>query len=204
MSSAAAQRFAARYGLDDLLKAPVADEQCPSAPVPHQHPGPPSSTPEDIVCNDLTGGCPRCPTCPSELAQVGDEQGLFDVLPELAIENLSVSIDPWAQGIARLQAMASLNGFSQRQWAWVQYGCAALQASHGTELRRLGWTTEDAFGIHPEVGGHAVHCYGLGVLLRDSRVVELTDKFARIRLRSGGHQTFTRVPNILAVPIWLA
>lgn len=69
-------------------------------------------------------------------------------------------------------------------------------------MRQLGWSVEDAFGIHPEVPGTAVHCYGLGVMLGDSHVVEMTDSFARIEMRNGVRQTFKRSSILEAVPIW--
>ncbi len=110
--------------------------------------------------------------------------------------------DAWAAGIAHLQKMPPLDGFSFPQWRRVQQGCATLLASHGKEMRRLGWTAEDGFGVHPDVPVAGVHCYGLGIVLGDSRVIEMTDKFARLLLRSGVTQSFTRLPSPWAVPIW--
>ena len=110
--------------------------------------------------------------------------------------------DPWASAIARLQSLAPLEGFPPARWNLVQHGCLSLFNSHAAAMRRLGWTVEDGFGIHPDTPGPAVHAYGLGVLLADSRVVEMTDTFARILLRSSVTQTFVRRPNAWAVPIW--
>lgn len=112
--------------------------------------------------------------------------------------------DPWAAGIAELQRMLPLDGFSPDQWMLVQRGCAALLEGWGAEMRRLGWNTADAFGVHPEVPGTAVCCYGLGVLLNGGSVVEMTKAGAKVRCRSGAHQSFTRLAGTGAVPIWTA
>ena len=110
--------------------------------------------------------------------------------------------DPWANGISRVLAMEPLVGFFPWQWISVQRGCASLFNSHAAEMRRLGWSAEDAFGIHPEAPANAVHCHGLGIMLGDSQVVEMTEAMARLKLRNGVYQTFTRIPMKCAVPIW--
>ena len=110
---------------------------------------------------------------------------------------------PWADGVAKLQTIDRLIGFSPQQWRQAQYGCATLLASHWEDMTRLGWTVEDAFGLHSEAGGNAVQCSGLGVLLGNGKVIEMTDQSARIVLRTGSMQTFRRRPNIWGtVPIW--
>ena len=112
------------------------------------------------------------------------------------------SVDPWAVGVAKLRWMPAPDGFGAEAWTYVRRGCTALLASHGNELRRLGWSAEDAFGIHPTAPAAAVHCYGLGVLLRGSRVVNMTAAGATIELSDGVRHSFTRRPKPEAVPVW--
>jgi hypothetical protein len=65
----------------------------------------------------------------------------------------------------------------------------------------LGWSTEAAFGIHPGAAG-APFAWGLGLLVGDGRVVELTEKGARLETVRGIGQGFTRKPLPWSVPIW--
>ena len=114
-----------------------------------------------------------------------------------------VDANPWATGVAQLQRMPPLPGLSLVQWARVQRGCASLLAEWGADMRRLGWSTEDGFGIHPDASGAAVHAYGLGLLLGDGRVVELTEAGARIETVRGVRQSFRRKPMPWSVPVWM-
>ena len=108
----------------------------------------------------------------------------------------------WARGMAQLRRMPPLPGFAAAQWASVSSDCARLLARNGGDLRRLGWSVEDAFGVHPEAPGDAVHCYGLGLLLSGGNVVELTGQAAVIELPNGVRQTFRRSVRAGAVPVW--
>ena len=110
--------------------------------------------------------------------------------------------DGWKAGVAELQRMLPLDGFSDGQWKSVQWGCAALLEDWSAEMRRLGWSAADGFGVHPEAPATAVQCCGLGVLLNDGHVIEMTDTGAKIRCASGVHQSFTRLACRGAVPIW--
>lgn len=111
--------------------------------------------------------------------------------------------DPWATGVAQLQTMPPLDGFTLNRWDLIKSDCCALLRDWGAEMRRLGWSTEDAFGIHPEAPGDVTGCYGLGVLLNGGNVTEISEKIARIRCQSGAVQTFVRKPMEWAVPIWM-
>lgn len=113
-----------------------------------------------------------------------------------------VDADPWATGVDRLQRMAPLAGFTVMQWERVQRGCASLLAEWGADMRRLGWSVVDAFGVHPDAPGAAVHAYGLGVLLGDGRVVDLTETGAQIETARGVRQSFRRKPMPWSVPVW--
>ncbi len=64
MSNAAAARFAARYGLEDLPHTPLPDAGCPTRPTPSEGIGTPSAAEEAANFNDLVGECPTSPTCP--------------------------------------------------------------------------------------------------------------------------------------------
>lgn len=262
MRSAAAARFAARYGLTELLHTPLSDDQCPTCPTTPESVGAHLAAPEATNFNDFSWECPTSPTCPTQFAGVGDENSrpeewgqatpdeIEDAEPtpstfvwpnetiphdvmvggllaasrmrsKLVIEKppseilwvatgttyfaaSSAVMDPWASGVAHLQQMEALTGFSPVQWESVQRGCLSLLSGWGADMRQLGWTTEDAFGVHPDAPGGAVQCYGLGVLLGDSRVIEMTDKMARIELHDGARQSFTRRLAAGAVPVWTA
>ena len=104
---------------------------------------------------------------------------------------LAVS-DPLAAGVVRLQRMRPLAGFTPRRWRLVQLGCASLLRSHGHSLLQLGWSAEDAFGVHPDALGAAVRCYGLGLLLQDGDVMAMSETSASIRCGDGSRQTYMR------------
>ena len=122
--------------------------------------------------------------------------------PEPLAANGPEPVDSWAAGIIRLQRMSAPAGFTIDAWQLVRLGCATLLRMHGDELRRLGWSAGDAFGIHPTAPGPAIHCYGLGPLLRDGRVVAITESGATIELPGGIRHSFTRRPAPEAVPVW--
>lgn len=112
------------------------------------------------------------------------------------------TIADWNAGVAHLQRMLSPNGFPMDRWATICADCARLLEQHGADLRRLGWSTVDAFGVHPEAPVVAVRCYGLGLLLNGGKVFDLTEQRAGIKLPSGAQLTFSRAPRTGAVPIW--
>lgn len=93
-------------------------------------------------------------------------------------------------------------GFSSDRWELLCSDCTRLLEHHGDDLRRLGWSTVDAFGVHPTAPAVAVRCYGLGLLLKGAKVIELTDAGAKIEMPSGARQTFARMSGTGAVPIW--
>ena len=112
------------------------------------------------------------------------------------------ALQSWNEGIARLQRMAALPGFSIFAWALIKRGCAELLLDWGAELQRLGWATCEVWGCHPSAPGPAVHVYGLGLLVRDGAVVRVTADAAIIRTAGGALQSYTRRTHPEAVPIW--
>jgi len=84
----------------------------------------------------------------------------------------------------------------------VQLDCAALLDQHGAKMRRLGWSAEEACGIHPTSPWAAIHCYGLGPLLDGRKVVDLTATGATIEHAGGVRLTFARRPMPGVVAIW--
>jgi hypothetical protein len=98
--------------------------------------------------------------------------------------------------------MPPLEGFAPQRWQRLCLDCAALLDGWGTEMRRLGWGVEDAFGIHPTAPGVGVHCSGLGVLLNGATVTTMTETGATITRPNGVRQSFTRKPMPGAVPVW--
>ncbi len=114
----------------------------------------------------------------------------------------STAADPWAAGIAQLQGMPAPASFTPAHWQAIQRSCAILQDRWGPELRRLGWSTVDAFGVHPTVGAAGLHSFGLGPLLGDAQVVDLTETRATIVTAGGVRQSYTRRAMPWAVPVW--
>lgn len=110
--------------------------------------------------------------------------------------------DPWAAGVKRLQRMLAPLGFALDRWTMICSDCVRLLEHHGQDMRRLGWSTVDAFGVHPTAPAVAVRCYGLGLLLKGAKVIELTGTGAEIEMPSGARQTFTRTSGTGAVPTW--
>ncbi len=114
----------------------------------------------------------------------------------------SPAADPWAAGIAQLQRMPAPASFTPSHWQAIQRSCAILQDRWGPELRRLGWSTADAFGVHPTVGAAGLHSFGLGPLLGDAQVVDLTEARAAIVTAGRVRQSYTRRAMPQAVPAW--
>ena len=110
--------------------------------------------------------------------------------------------DAWTIGVKRLQRMLPPKGFAMDRWALICMDCSRLLEHHGADLLRLGWTTEDAFGVHPHAPAAAVRCYGFGLLLNGGEVIEMTERHARAKLPSGAVQTFVRTAKMGAVPVW--
>ena len=108
----------------------------------------------------------------------------------------------WAAGVKRLQRMLIPKGFASDRWALICADCARLLEQHGADLRRLGWSIEDAFGAHPHAPAVAARCYGLGLLMNGGELVDLTERSAGIKLPSGARHTFVRAANTGAVPLW--
>ncbi len=110
--------------------------------------------------------------------------------------------DPWAAGVADLQRMTPLDGFTSMQWTQTGIDAAELLRTYGTDMHRLGWDAADAFGLHPDVLGRAVRAWGLALLLDGGRVVEITAAGATIERPNGVRQSFTRRSGNGAVPAW--
>lgn len=131
-----------------------------------------------------------------QLTQEGTTMTTITLVPSDA------TADAWSSGIARIQRMLAPAGFALDRWAQIATDCAALIERHGGDLRRLGWSTAEVFGAHPDAPAVAVRCYGLGLLIGGGEVVELTAEHARIARPSGAALTYRRASNPGAVPVW--
>lgn len=116
--------------------------------------------------------------------------------------HVAQSADPWAAGVADLQRMAPLDGFTSSQWARIGRDAANLLRTRGADMHRLGWDAADAFGLNPDVLGRAVRAWGLALLLDAGRVVDMTAAGAVIERPNGVRQSFTRRSGNGAVPAW--
>ena len=147
--------------------------------------GVPQSIPHDVMMAGLLAASRiRAPTAPVIQPQVAQ------------------SADPWAAGVADLQRMAPLDGFTSAQWAQIGRYAADLLRTHGADMHRLEWNAADAFGLHPDVLGRAVRAWGLAFLLDGGRVVDMTAAGAVIERLNGVRQSFTRRSGNGAVPAW--
>ena len=122
--------------------------------------------------------------------------------PAMASTTPQTSLNHWIAGVAILQRMPLLPGFSPGRWRTMVQDCASLLDQWGAEMHRLGWSAVDGFGVHPWACGGAVQCYGLGILLNGKSVTELTSTKATIDCLGGVCQSFTRRSATGAVPIW--
>ena len=71
---------------------------------------------------------------------------------------------------------------------------AFLRAGHGDQALRLGWTHDELFRI-PELWSQ-IHLTGVGLLIRDREVVEITSTEIRIKTASGATLGFYRKPQL--------
>lgn len=208
MDSAAAARFAARYGMANPSDTTPAADICPTCPTQEHDSGTHSGAVEMAVFRDLSDECPTSLTCPTHFEGVGDEKWGEHAPPGRPTVEAEAEqppgAEPWAEGIAHLQNMPPLPGFEAGRWRLVLLDCTALLELWGSEMRRLGWKTEDGFGINPRAPGASVNCYGLGVLLKGGKVVEMTATGAKVQCLSGVHQSFVKPRGLGAVPIWTA
>ena len=123
-------------------------------------------------------------------------------VPRQASTTPQASLNHWIAGVAILQRMPLLPGFSPGRWRTMVQDCASLLDQWGAEMHRLGWSAVDGFGVHPWACGGAVQCYGLGILLNGKSVTELTPTTATIDCLGGAYQSFTRRSATGAIPIW--
>jgi len=109
---------------------------------------------------------------------------------------------PWHAGVAHMQVMDPPPGFSVKRWTRTCLDAAGLLDTHGTELRALGWTATDIFGLHATAPGPAVGCYGLAMLLDGGTITELTAERARFIRPGGAVLQMRRGTGRAAVPAW--
>jgi hypothetical protein len=82
---------------------------------------------------------------------------------------------------------------SQAHWERAQRGLRAFVAGgHGTEAERLGWPPGELYAVPPLWA--RVDLCGVGLLLGDSQVVEVSVKRIQIKTTLGSIQSFYRKP----------
>ncbi|MBF0131163.1 MAG: hypothetical protein HQL75_01075 [Magnetococcales bacterium] len=103
----------------------------------------------------------------------------------------------WAEGLARIATMDRPNDIPPRRWEMIVKTAAIFAERWAAEASRLGWTTEEVFGIHQHGPNVRFDSMGLVYSLADDRVsLESIDhEKAVIRVNNGAVQTFRREPS---------
>lgn len=137
----------------------------------------------------------------SEQFSAEDKQA-FHHDPAPIIEHDSGAPPDWAEGFARLHCSTPPPGFSRCDWEQVIKDGGQFLDRWAAEAIRLGWTAEDAFGVHPEAPGARVDCMGLVPLISGGEVVSILADRASITMPGGSTLTYLRRPRPAAVVLW--
>src|ERR671917_467141 len=67
----------------------------------------------------------------------------------------------WREAFARLSPQTPpCPGFKAGKWPEVHTACLRFLSDHADRAAALGWTTEELFGVHPEMGAVRVDACG--------------------------------------------
>ncbi|MBF0111052.1 MAG: hypothetical protein HQL76_17950, partial [Magnetococcales bacterium] len=105
----------------------------------------------------------------------------------------------WAEGMALLLVMPRPQDIPLARWHKVLRAVGVFIERHGKEVDRLGWTTEEIFGVHATRPSVRFGSQGLVYCLADSNVTleRLTRDEAIFRTSGGAKQTFRRATHNL-------
>lgn len=121
-------------------------------------------------------------------------------LPDGSLQNSE--LERWVEGIAMLRRDEPPPGFAMPRWEMLVDAGQRLLDRWGKQAVRLGWTTEDLFGVHPAAPAARYDVAGLVLFVHDGEVVTITEQTAAIRARDGNYLVYRRSAQIGAVPIW--
>jgi hypothetical protein len=101
----------------------------------------------------------------------------------------------WIDGLDRLREMACPPTVRPADWRAIIAAAGPLLRSWGATLARMGWTTLDLFGAHPECPQARYDCAGLVLFLPGHNVTDATAEAVTLSTRTGATHTFRR-PNV--------
>jgi hypothetical protein len=110
--------------------------------------------------------------------------------------------DEWIAGVDQLQFMPAPVDWTGNEWCQLQDDATAFLVTRGAQAHGLGWTAHDIFGCHTLAPRVRYDFMGLVLLLHGHRVVDMDERTARIGIRQGITQSFSRRQNNEAVLIW--
>jgi TubC N-terminal docking domain len=103
-------------------------------------------------------------------------------------------IPTWAEGVARLRAMALPRAYPAHAWQQLIVDAGRFLEDWAPQAAALGWPGWDLFGCHRRAPWGRIDGMGLVLLLHGDQLAALTASEAVIRRRSGAHQTWRRKP----------
>jgi hypothetical protein len=116
---------------------------------------------------------------------------------------LSVLLWEIIDGLAALDKMAPLAGFSADRWTTMVKAMWRFGNQHAMDALQLGWTVTDLFGLNPYAPATRVDGRGIATMLSEGeRVVKISSDAIVIEKPSGAHLTFRPNNGAPSVPAW--
>jgi len=118
--------------------------------------------------------------------------------------------EQWVSGYATLVSLPCPENWTQEKWDKVLISAEKFLAEWGAQAHRLGWATNDLFGISHNGSTARLDCLGLVLFLDSNRVTHMTDKTAILQCLNhrtgepnGSTLTFYRKQDMSgSVPLW--
>lgn len=100
----------------------------------------------------------------------------------------------WAEGLARLCTMPCPGNIPGKRWRQTVDAAGVFADRWAVQASALGWTVFDIFGVDANAPEAAVHNAGLIWLLRDHRIVAISEDAVIVETNSGARQSFRPKP----------
>jgi len=104
------------------------------------------------------------------------------------------AVADWADGAARLAAMASPRHYPDQAWQQLIVDAERFLGDWAAQAAALGWPTWELFGCHRRAPWGRIQGMGLVLLLRGNEIAALTETEAVIRMPTGARQSYRRQP----------
>jgi hypothetical protein len=101
----------------------------------------------------------------------------------------------WADGVARLAAMALPLTYPEHAWQQLIVDAEGFLDDWAAQAAALGWPAWELFGCHRRAPWGRIQGMGLVLLLRGDDIAALTATEALIRTQTGARQTYRRKPS---------